>query len=112
MADYEFTDFQQLASWRRLVPTVADELVAVTGQRLVAVRTVLVEAYWRELLAGLRSLGHEVETQARQWRLDYLEVYRQAHDWMIHTADVVIDTSCLDAEQTARQVMGDLGYAG
>ena len=31
LADYEFSDFQQLSPWRTLVPVVADEIVRFTG---------------------------------------------------------------------------------
>jgi hypothetical protein len=60
LADQDFTDFQQLESWRKLTPLVVDELVRVTGQDLVAAQTVLDEHYWHELQSGLAALGHEV----------------------------------------------------
>ena len=60
LADTEVADVQAYPSWRRRTPVVADEIVRVTRQHLVAVQTVLVEDYWHELVAGLAALGHEV----------------------------------------------------
>jgi hypothetical protein len=34
LSDHDFTDFQQLESWRKLTPLVAEELARVTGQDL------------------------------------------------------------------------------
>jgi hypothetical protein len=53
LADLEFTDFQQLPPWRVLVPETMAQVAALTGQHLIAVQTVLVEDYWRELRSGL-----------------------------------------------------------
>lgn len=52
LSDQEFTDFQQLPPWRMLVPVVMDEIARLTGDHLIAVQTVLVESYWRELEEG------------------------------------------------------------
>ncbi len=60
LCDLEFTDFQQLPPWRTLVPTVMAEVAALTGQDLIAVQTVLIESYWRELQAGLARLSLDV----------------------------------------------------
>jgi hypothetical protein len=60
LADHDFTDFQQLQPWRRLLPVVADELMRFTGQHLVAIQTVLDESYWQEVASGLAALGHSV----------------------------------------------------
>lgn len=60
LTDHEVTDFQQFESWRRLTPVVADEIVSVTGQSLVAIQTVLDESHWDELTSGLSALGHQV----------------------------------------------------
>src|SRR5205085_5969722 len=93
LRDHEFTDFQQLAPWRSLVPTVMAEVIRFTGQGLVAPQTVLVPAYWQELRerfaadsldvfhvlldAEPRTLEARiradlVEAQARGWRLDHM----------------------------------------
>jgi len=120
LSDQEFTDFQQLESWRRLVPVVADELIRETGHHLVAIQTVLIEDFWVELVAGLSALGHEVlhvvveadedvmreridvdrlEPGAREWRLNHLERYAAARDWMTRRADLVLDTTALTPAQ-------------
>lgn len=125
LADHDFTDFQQLTSWRRLTPLVADELIRVTNQHLVAVQTVLDEDYWRELMSGLTALGHEVlhvvieadqqvmrqrihgdenEPQAATWRIDHLPTYAAARTWMTASADLVLDTTDLTPQDAADQV--------
>ena len=125
LADHEFTDFQQLESWRRLVPVVADEVVSVTRQHLVAVQTVLDEGYWRELRSGLVAHGHEVlhvlveageevmrrriaadeeEPGAMRWRLDHLGAYAAARPWLTASADLVVDTTDLTPEDAADHV--------
>ena len=43
LRDQQISDFQDLAPWRSLVPTVAEELFRFTGQPLIAVQTVLVD---------------------------------------------------------------------
>jgi adenylylsulfate kinase-like enzyme len=125
LSGYEVTDFQQWPSWRTLTPIVIDEVARFTGQHLVAVQTVLVEDYWRELRAGLDALGHEVlhvlleadeavmtarieadevETTARGGRLAHLPVFADARPWMVGAADLVVDTTDLTAEQAADTV--------
>ncbi|GAA5156731.1 AAA family ATPase [Nocardioides marinquilinus] len=119
------TDFQQWPSWRRLVPVVADEVATATGQPLVAVQTVLVEAYWRELRAGLRARDHEVlhvvltvaddeavrrietdevEAGAVAWRLRHREVWAAARGWMTAAADLVVDTTDRTPDDVAATV--------
>jgi hypothetical protein len=125
LADQDFTDFQQLESWRKLTPLVVDELVRVTGQDLVAAQTVLDEHYWHELQSGLAALGHEVvhvvveadevvmrqriaadqnEPDAKQWRLDHLPNYAAARAWLMASADLVLDTTALTPEDAADQI--------
>ena len=124
------TDFQQLPSWRRLVPVVADEIARATGRRLVAVQTVLVEDYWHELVAGLSALGHEVdlvvlvaddgemrrrieadwvEAGAREWRLRHLADLEHARGWLLAAARLVVDTTGLAPDQVAGAVREGLG---
>ncbi|MBS45439.1 MAG: ATP-binding protein [Nocardioides sp.] len=125
------TDFQQLPSWRRLVPVVAAELADATGQALVAVQSVLVEDYWRELRAGLEADGFEVvhlllhaddatlrrriegdrvEAGARDWRLRHLAAYDAARPWLHATADLVLDTTDLTPDEVAGRVLGHVGW--
>lgn len=126
LADQQVTDFQHYVSWRRLVPVVADEIIKVTDQGLVAAQSVLVEAYWRELQTGLVALGHEVfqvlldadaETlharidadvdepaRIRPWRHRHVGDFEAARSWLIDSADLVVDTAALDAAATIRCV--------
>lgn len=118
-------DFQHLRSWRRLVPVVAAEVAAHTGQGLVAVQTVLRQSYWNELEDGARRQGFQlfhvvldadpgvlrrrIETAddqtARQWRLDHVDMYMAARDWLLAAADLVIDTTATPAYDVAAQVL-------
>ena len=130
LSDQDFADFQELESWRRLVPVVADEVIRATGQHLVAIQTVLVEQYWVELMAGLETLGHEVfhvvleadadvmrkrieldelDPGAREWRLQHVEHYAAACDWMTGRAELVLDTSALAPEAAAAEVWRAIG---
>lgn len=123
--DQAVSDFQHYESWRRLVPVVADEVVRVTGQSLVATQSVLDEGYWAELTAGSAALGHEVlhvvveadpevlagrieadevESGARQWRLDHLTTYAETRGWMTHSADLVVDSTHLTPAQVTDRV--------
>lgn len=57
LSDLVFTDFQQLAPFRTLVPVVMSEVAGLTGQHLIAAQSVLVESYWSELRSGLDRLS-------------------------------------------------------
>lgn len=126
ISDHEVSDFQEWPSWRRLVPPLLDELAAFTRQDAVAVQTVLVEDYWRELRAGLESLGHDVfhvvldadegvilaridgdrvESQAARWRRQHLSRYVEARGWLTSAADLRVDTSNLDPDEVAARVL-------
>ncbi|MEM9468081.1 MAG: AAA family ATPase [Actinomycetota bacterium] len=127
LRDLEFDDFQDLPPWRSLVPKVADELMRFRDVgHLVAVQSVLREAYWVELVAGFEALGHRVlhivldgrpavieariradrdEPDALQWRLDHLERFADARTrWLLETADLVIDSSDLDPVAVAQRI--------
>ncbi|MGH3471107.1 MAG: AAA family ATPase [Nocardioidaceae bacterium] len=126
LADHAVTDFQQYPSWRRLVPVVADELIRVTGQHLVAAQTVLVESYWREIHHGLADLGHgifhvvldaDAETlharidadqeepeRIRPWRHRHVDIYGTALEWLRPTADLVVDTMSIDAASVSQEI--------
>jgi len=114
LSDHDFSDFQDLPPWRTLVPVVMDEIQRFTGHDLLAVQTVLDAGYWKELRANLTDLGHtvfhvvldcdeselrrridadQVERDARDWRLEHLAPHRRARDWMMASADLVVDTS-------------------
>ena len=55
LQDQTFGDFQDLPPWRALVPVVTAEIERHTGQDLLAVQTVLSQAYWAELTGGFRE---------------------------------------------------------
>jgi len=129
LRDHAFTDFQQLAPWRTLVPTVMDQVSRFTGQGLVAPQSVLVEAYWQELQAGFvehsldvvhvlldadpdvmqaRIRGDEIERQASGWRLDHLAAYAAARDWLLAAADLVVDTTCLTPSEVSAAIWAEV----
>lgn len=129
LGDLEFTDFQQLAPWRTLVPVVIGEVADLTGQHLIVVQSVLVESYWRELRAGLDRLSlpvfhvllhadthvltqriraDEIEPRACQWRLDHLAEYAAARPWIETAADLVVDSTHLSAAEVAAVVASAL----
>ncbi|WP_280227275.1 AAA family ATPase [Nocardia farcinica] len=126
LADSGVTDFQQLPSWRRLTPIVADEIATATGENLVIVQTVLNQQYWEELADGLRALGHalhlvlveadertlrrrisqdEVLHRAAGWRLQHLPTYLDARgQWLGSAADLVLDTTTASPIAAARLI--------
>jgi hypothetical protein len=121
-------DFQNLPAWRRLVPLVAHELMQFTGQELVAVQTVLVEQYWRELTGGLAEHGigvfhvvldaeldvlreriendvsHPLGPAAIGWRLEHLPAFALGRAWMLEDADLVIDTTFASPDDIAAAI--------
>ena len=118
-------DFQDWPPWRGLVVETAAQVHAHVGGTLVVPQTVLVEAYWRELRAGLEKAGlavhhvllhadddtlrrrietDTVETGARQWRLDHLAPYRAALPWLRAAADTVVDTASSDPPSVAARI--------
>ncbi|WP_405177769.1 ATP-binding protein [Nocardia sp. NBC_01377] len=128
--DFGFADFQQLRSWRRLTPIVADEIARETGQHLVITQTVLDQQYWRELVTGTRAHGHtlrqvlldvrpeilrqricddEVLHRAAGWRLEHLSIFLEARTWMAREADLVVDTSAASPRRTALSIADAIG---
>ena len=127
--DVDAEDFQELDAWRRLVPSVAKEIITLTGAELLVVQTVLVERYWRELAEGMereglqvfhvlldcedsalraRIAGDEDDPGAADWRLSHLDEYRSARAWMIEAADLVVDTTRCDPVVVARGILQGL----
>jgi thymidylate kinase len=103
-------DFQDWPPWRRLVVHTAAEVLDHVGGTLIIPQTVLVERYWDELDAGLAAAGipvrhfvlhadHETLSQrikadqlrpgTPQWRLDHLQVYREALPWLARKGRIV-----------------------
>lgn len=131
LRDVEFDDFQELPPWRRLVPAIADELLDVRQvDTLITPQTVLIEAYWDELLTGFQEQGHDVfhvvldadeatlrdriehdteEAQAKEWRLDHLAAYAGARPWLTNRADLVIDTAAVAPAEIAAAIASALG---
>lgn len=126
LGDRDIQDFQDLDAWRRLVPMVAHEVIELTGQRLLAVQSVLVEDYWLELRRGLTALGHSVlhvvldadgdvlrqrvdtdvvEHGAAQWRIDHIPAYEAARTWLFAAADLVVDTADMAPGNVAATVL-------
>lgn len=127
MQDLNFEDFQDLAPWRTLVPAVADEIFRYTNsEAMVAVQTVLVEHYWAELATGLAQRGlalfhvvvdchdlelrrrieaDEINTRARAWRLDHIASFQAARNWLVRSADLVLDTTDLTPEIVADELI-------
>ncbi len=129
LCDLEFTDFQQLPPWRTLVPTVMAEVAALTGQDLIAVQTVLIESYWRELQAGLARLSLDVfhvlldadpdvlaqriradavEQAARDWRLDHLGAFAAARPWLAAEADLIVDSTAMSIAEVAKLIASEV----
>lgn len=127
LRDLEFDDFQDLPPWRTLVPAVADEIYRYTSPTaMIAVQSVLVESYWAELVAGLserrlpvlhvvlecdesefrrRMESDEAESGALGWRLGHISKFRAARQWLVRSADVVLDTTNLSPESAAEEII-------
>lgn len=122
-------DFQDLPAWRTLVPRVAHEVASTTGSDLLAVQTVLNEAYWRQIRSGMSSLGlgvfHVVldvgedalreriaadaaDPGAAGWRLGHVDAWIAARGWMTSAADLVVDASVQGPEEVSRAVLAAL----
>jgi hypothetical protein len=129
LSDLEVGDFQGLPPWRSLVPRVAEEISSFTGDRLLAVQTVLVEEHWHELRRGCAShrldvfhvlldadestlrariTEDQIDRKAAAWRLDHLGAYESARPWMTAAADLVVDTTRQTAVDVAARVLESL----
>ena len=117
-------DFQDWASWRRLVVAALAEISAELQTDIVVPQTVLVEKYWREIADGLAERDVDVravtlhvdtaehtrritndcaEADAAQWRLKRRDDYDAALTWLA-SATTVIDTTTLTPEVSASVV--------
>jgi hypothetical protein len=120
-------NFQHWAPWRPLVVDTARRVHEFTGGTLVMPMTVLVEAYWHEISAGLADHGIPVRhfvLHADQptllariagehpvpspFRLRYVEAYADAARTWLHAEAEVVDTTHLTPAQAARQVVDAL----
>lgn len=124
LSDYPVTDFRHWESWRLLTPVVADELLRFSGQHLVTPQTVLEEAYWDELVAGLSQRGRDVlhvlleadedvlrdrieadlDPAAKPWRIEHLSKYARARPWLTSRADAIVNTTQLTPAQVADRI--------
>ena len=128
----EFPDFQDLVAWRRLVPEVAAALLAQNPGTLIIPMTLLRQDYRDEVFGALAAqripvhhlLLHAEETilrkridgdgdegengegrRARPWRLDHLDAYQRARDWL-HGDAATVDTTELTPRQAAERIVG------
>ncbi|MFC5642686.1 NUDIX hydrolase [Kitasatospora cinereorecta] len=125
------SDFQDLPSWRRLVPEVAAALLAEVPGPLVVPMTLLREDYRDEIFGALAARGLAVHhlvldpaetilqqrirdrddcpgdpqatARIRQWSLEHLSRYRTARRWLARDAQLV-DTAGLTPRQTAERL--------
>jgi len=122
LADRPVPDFQDWPAWAPLVAASLIEVSRMTGQNVIAPQTVLKREYADKILVPLRGAGLEVfhvvldadETvlrsriegsdEASMWRLDHLDEYRAARQWMVEAADLVVDTAATTPAQIARRI--------
>lgn len=125
------SDFQDLPSWRRLVPETAAALLAEVPGPLVVPMTLLREDYRDEIFGALASYGIAVHhlvldpeetilreriaqreecpgdpersARIRQWCLEHLPRYRAARRWLGRDARL-LDTAGLTPRETAERL--------
>lgn len=135
LRDIAYDDFQDLPPWRNLVPTILQEVQAFTGVDIVAPQSVLNESYWRELSGGMADLGLTVfhvvldcdvpelvsriendqdngGAEAIDWRMDHIEAFVAARNWLREAADLWLDTTERDPVQLAQAVNEAVEAAG
>jgi broad-specificity NMP kinase len=127
----EFADFQDMESWRTLVPVVANEVATtLSAQKLLSVQTVIVERYWFELRQGFERQGFDVmhvvldceagvleqriaddvdDPGAAQWRLAHIDDFGSARAWMVEAADLVVDTTERHPDEVAAIILEAVG---
>jgi hypothetical protein len=124
LATEKVGDFQDWRPWRGLVVATAREVLDYVGGTLVIPQSVLVRQYWQEIRGGLAEAGIDVrhvvlhadrdelvrrieadadEAGARQWRLDHLDAYAAARQWLAEEARI-IDTTGVPPDQVAARV--------
>ena len=121
-------NFQHWPPWRPLVVETARRVLEYTGGTLVVPMTVLVEAYWREISAGLaehavpvrhfvlhadpQTLRARIERATpvpSPFRLRHVEPYAEAARTWLHREAEVVDTTHLTPAQAAARIAGALG---
>ncbi|MFE9428130.1 NUDIX domain-containing protein [Kitasatospora sp. NPDC006697] len=102
----EVAGFQELPSWRRLVPEVAAALLSEVPGTLVVPMTLLREEYRDEIFGALAARGltvHHFVLHAEETILhdgEALAAYRAAQGWL-HRDARVVDTTGLTPRQVA-----------
>lgn len=112
-------NFQDWPAWRSLTVEAIVAVHAELGGTLLVPQSVLVEEYWQELSRGIRDRGlelraltldvepaelerrirtDEVEAGAVDWRLDHLDRYRDARDWLARETELIDATTRTPAE--------------
>ncbi|MGP2436695.1 AAA family ATPase [Streptomyces sp. JW3] len=118
-------NFQHWPPWRPLVVETARRVLDFAGGTLVMPMTVLVEAYWREIDAGLaehgipvrhfvlhadraalraRIAGDTVLGPDSPFRLAHLDPYAEAARTWLHAEAEVVDTTHLTPAEAARRI--------
>lgn len=124
----ELGNFQHWPPWRPLVVETARRVLDYTGGTLVMPMTVLVEAYWREISAGLSEHGvavrhfvlHADEATLRRrieedtvlgpsrFRFHHLDLYAEAARGWLHAEAEVVDTTHLTPAEAATRIAAAL----
>lgn len=126
LSDQPVTDFQDWPAWRKLVGPSAAAVATQTNSSIILVQTVTNEGYWTELERSMNEHGlavthvclvsdldvlrrrieaDQIDAGARQWRLDHIRAFEDAHEWLTSNADAVIDTTHLTPEEVADRVL-------
>jgi hypothetical protein len=123
LADQWPGDFQHWPPWRSLVAATVAELTAYTGQHLIAPQTVTTERYLEEIITALHAAGIDVfhvlldvrepalrrridgSQEAVEWRLQHVAEYQASRSWLLHAADLVVDTTELSPADAAAGIV-------
>ncbi|KNC20517.1 ATP-binding protein [Arthrobacter sp. RIT-PI-e] len=127
----ETDNFQHWRPWRELVVETARSVLDYTGGTLVMPMTVLVEAYWREISAGLAShhipvhhfVLHSDQDTLRErirndavlgpstFRFTYLAPYAEAFRTWLGDEAHVIDTTSITPAEAAERIAAQVAVA-
>lgn len=122
-------DFQDWPAWRRVVVTTLSALDEELDGDLVVPQTIVVEAYWNEIMDGLEAAGHDVraftlhvepreherriardwrDRGAARWRRERRADYDAARPWL-EASTTLVDTTGMPAVDVARSVLASIG---
>lgn len=131
MGDVPHNDFKEWKLWRSLTVETARQVLGFVGGTLIIPQTVLQHQYWTELHEGFAAANipllaftlhaerdtitervetDEVETGAKQWRLDHRDAYESALPWLKRET-TIIDTTYLIPEAVAARIAADINPA-